>query len=146
MLTILLSEFTARLVVPDNNKSLSDTRPLAAGQLIRQFSGKAETMSEDIKGPDFTIKDHRSSLKSEDEVKADEAAHETYYRFLGTQARTAGDLLLKMEAWAEFDWSDRRGAEDRDVDLDGLAALGDGPAAGVAALRDLRRLAGECSS
>ena len=33
-------------------------------------------MSEDIKGPNFTIKDHRSSLKSEDEVKADDEKRE----------------------------------------------------------------------
>lgn len=33
-------------------------------------------MSEDIKGPNFTIKDNRSSLKSEDEVKADDEKKE----------------------------------------------------------------------
>ena len=33
-------------------------------------------MSEDIEGPNFTIKDNRSSLKSEDEVKADDEKKE----------------------------------------------------------------------
>ncbi len=33
-------------------------------------------MSEDIEGPNFTIKDNRSSLKSDDEVKADDVKKE----------------------------------------------------------------------
>ena len=80
---------------------------------------------------------------AEEETRAGQVASNTFYRFLAAPARTDRDLLLKMEAWARFDWSDRGHVPgDRDVDLDGLAALGDGPAAGVAALRDLRRMVG----
>jgi hypothetical protein len=78
---------------------------------------------------------------AEDEVRAGQVAQDTYDRFIAAPARTINDLLLKMEAWAKFDCSDRIGGGIPSGDLDKLAAYGDGPAAGVAALRDLERLA-----
>ena len=60
-------------------------------------------MSEDIEGPNFTIKDNRSSLKSEDEVKADdekkEDAKEAEKKQEGKSEKTASEFEMNFSTF-----------------------------------------------